>query len=345
MVLQIIPKRNFWFVISGGLFVVSVAMLLIFGLKFGIDFTGGTLMEVQFTGDMTPEQIEKSLTDAEIEAQAQAPAGPADSVLTTDAPEGAPATGSATDVLPEESGTVEIGKPVIQSTGERTYVIRTKYMTNVTHDIVIKHLNILNGTAVTELRYETIGPTIGETLKKHALLSIAIASLLIVLYIAFAFRKLPNTLSPWKFGMTAVIALLHDTVITIGVFSVLGAVLNVEIDSLFVTAILTVMGFSVHDTIVVFDRIRENSIKHPADDFAVVANDAVNQTMARSINTSMTTLITLTALFVLGGESIKWFVLALIVGIAIGTYSSIFVATPLVVVWRGTTIQNSVQKR
>lgn len=331
--IQFIALRNLWFFISGALFIASVALIAIFGLRFGIDFTGGSLMEVEFATPVESPAIVQAVADAEKEAQAtvgSAPASPVTIMTQTDEEQVA-----APEALPEESGVVELGVPLIQSAGENTVVIRTKFMDNQTHDIVLTHLQKLNGDQpVEEHRFETIGPTIGATLKKHALISITLASFLIVLYIAFAFRKLPSHLSSWKFGLTAVIALLHDTVITIGVFALLGKVIGIEIDSLFVTALLTVMGFSVHDTIVVFDRIRENAVHHRDENFSIVANEALNQTMARSINTSLTTLITLTALFVLGGESIRWFVLALIVGIVVGTYSSIFVATPLVVVWR-----------
>jgi preprotein translocase subunit SecF len=154
----------------------------------------------------------------------------------------------------------------------------------------------------------------------------------IVLYIAFAFRNTPPPVSPWGFGLMAIVALLHDALFLLGLFSLLGHFFEIEIDALFVTAILTVIGFSVHDTIVVFDRIREN-LRRERGDFETIVNHSILETIARSVNTSLTVLLTLLALFLFGGHSIKMFVLALLIGIASGTYSSIFTASPLLVTW------------
>jgi len=151
--------------------------------------------------------------------------------------------------------------------------------------------------------------------------------------LAYSFRRVPEPVSSWQFGITAIIALLHDVLVMLGAFSILGHFFNLEVDAMFVTAALTVIGFSVHDTIVVFDRIRENLIKRGADDFPELANDSIMQTLSRSINTTFSTFIVLLALFLMGGETIRTFVLALLIGIISGTYSSIFTATPLLVVW------------
>ena len=156
---------------------------------------------------------------------------------------------------------------------------------------------------------------------------------MIILYIAFSFRKVPKPASSWRFGVVAVVALLHDVILLVGVFSILGHFLNIEIDILFMTALLTVIGFSVHDTIVVFDRIRENLPKHLSKSFTSVADISIVQTLGRSLNTSLTVVFVLFALLLFGGESIRWFVVALLVGIISGTYSSIFNATALLVVW------------
>lgn len=165
-------------------------------------------------------------------------------------------------------------------------------------------------------------------------MAVSFASLAIILYIAFTFRKVPRPLSSWKFGVLAVVALIHDLVITTGCVSVLSHFLPwMEIDALFITAILTVMGFSVHDTIVIYDRVRENFTRHYHKGIEVVAEESVNQTLARSINTSLTTIIVLTALLLLGGAPIRHFIIVLILGIFIGTYSSIFTAAPLLVSW------------
>jgi preprotein translocase subunit SecF len=183
-----------------------------------------------------------------------------------------------------------------------------------------------------EVSFQTVGPSISSSITRNALISVALAAVAIVLYIAFAFRNIPPPMNSWNFGVAAIVAMLHDAVLLIGVFSLLGVFFKVEIDSLFVTAVLTVIGFSVHDTIVVFDRIREN-LRREQGDFADVVNKSIQETLARSINTSLTVLLTLLALYLFGGESIKTFVLALLIGIASGTYSSIFNASPILVTW------------
>jgi len=220
-----------------------------------------------------------------------------------------------------------------QPSGDEAYLMRFQYIDNETHVALISFLQS-KYSDFEEMRYETIGPIIGSDLQKKAIFALGLAILFIIMFVAFAFRKIPKSMSSWKFGVTAVVALVHDVMITIGVFSLLGHFMNVEIDSLFVTALLTVMGFSVHDTIVVFDRIREHIIKDRRKTFAEAAEISVNETMIRSINTSLTTLFTLMALFLLAGNSIRYFVLALIIGIFVGTYSSIFLASPFLVIWQ-----------
>jgi preprotein translocase subunit SecF len=181
--------------------------------------------------------------------------------------------------------------------------------------------------------FETIGPTIGKETTRKAFFSVMIASVLIVLYIALSFRKVPKPASSWRFGITAIIAVLHDVLLLVGIFSLLGHFYNVEIDSLFITALLTIIGFSVHDTIVVFDRIRENLLRVSGVSFDKIVNDSILQTIVRSLNTSLTALLVLFSLLLFGGESIRWFIVALFIGILSGTYSSIFNAAPLLVVW------------
>jgi preprotein translocase subunit SecF len=182
----------------------------------------------------------------------------------------------------------------------------------------------------TELQIQTVGPTVGAEIRNRAIIAVALASVGVLLYIAYAFRK---TQAPLRYGTCAIIAMLHDIVFVLGIFSILGWVADVEIDALFVTAILTIMGFSVHDTIVVFDRIRENLEKHAAPTFEETVNYSVGQTMVRSLNTSVTVVLTLLALYLFGGESTRWFVFALLVGVIAGTYSSIFNASQLLVSW------------
>jgi len=184
-----------------------------------------------------------------------------------------------------------------------------------------------------EETFESIGPTIGSETTTNAVKGIGIASILVVLYIAWSFRKVSKPASSWRFGICAIIALLHDVLVVVGTFSILGHFFHVEIDSLFVTALLTVIGFSVHDTIVVFDRIRENLKRTYAMSFPVVVNDSILQTLTRSLNTSLTVLLVLLALLLFSGESTRWFIVALLIGVFSGTYSSIFNASPLLVLW------------
>lgn len=201
------------------------------------------------------------------------------------------------------------------------------------HDQILADANIPTGR-FSEEEFSTIGPTIGSETTKNALLGLLVASFLIVLYIAWSFREVPKPASSWRFGICAIIALLHDALVLLGIFSLLGHFAGVEVDSLFVTAILTVIGFSVHDTIVVFDRIRENLKRQGAVDFPAVVNSSILQTLTRSLNTSLTVILVLVALLIFGGESTRWFIVALLIGVISGTYSSIFNAAPLLVLWQ-----------
>jgi len=221
----------------------------------------------------------------------------------------------------------------ISQTREKTYLLRLKPIDKNQNNKLQDGLNKEFGK-VMELRFETVGPVVGSETTRNAFKAVIFASVAIIIYIALSFRHIPKPYSSWKFGISSVIALIHDVLVVVGIFFLLGHFFNVEIDSLFITAVLTVMGFSVHDSIVVFDRIRENLKRYPGFDFEYIANESLVQTLGRSINTSLTVLITLLALFLLGGESLKPFVFTLLVGIFIGTYSSIFIATPLLVLWQ-----------
>ncbi|MBA3724531.1 MAG: protein translocase subunit SecF [Candidatus Levybacteria bacterium] len=212
-------------------------------------------------------------------------------------------------------------------------IIRTKPLNEKQSAAILTDLRTTTGD-VSQEQFETIGPIIGQETAINALSSIAISSLLIVFYIAWSFRGVRKPVSSWRFGLGAVAALLHDALLVIGVFSLLGHFLGVEVDSLFVTALLTVLGFSVHDTIVVFDRIRENLRRNVEAPFAQVVNDSILQTMVRSLNTSVTALLVLVTLLIFGGETIRWFIVAMIIGLISGTYSSIFNAAPLLVAWQ-----------
>ena len=182
------------------------------------------------------------------------------------------------------------------------------------------------GPIESERQRTTVGPVVSRELTQQALLLIALGSIGILGWMTLRFGD-------FRMGATAIAALVHDVVIVVGTFAILGTLLGVEIDALFVTAMLTVIGFSVHDTIVVFDRIRENRIRHAGEPFAAIVNHSLLQTLGRSLNTSLTVVITLTALLLFGGEAIRTFVLALLIGIVSGTYSSIFNASALLVTW------------
>ncbi len=309
--MNIIGKKYLFLTISSMLVVASFAAITVWGLKLGIDFTGGSFLEVDF-------------------------------------PRGAP---TISDVRARLQG-MDLGTLTVQSSGGSQMILRFKTIDEPTHQEIVRRLGTGRAPAISasaekspkapeqspviERRFDTVGPTIGQELRSRSLVALAVASIAIILYIAWAFRRVSKPVSSWKYGIAAVVALLHDVVIPAGVFAVLGHVSGLEVDALFITAMLTIMGFSVHDTIVVFDRTRENLQKlKRAELFETTVNRSINETLARSITTSLTVLFVLGALFVFGGATVHSFVLALLIGVAFGTYSSIFVASPLLVLWQG----------
>lgn len=313
----VVEKSSIWFSTSGIIIGISLLVTVLFGLKLSIDFKGGSLIDVTFDTAPQIEEIRQELIKIDVERNSQ----PVQNTQ-IDAQQG---TNLKSDAEPSELGAARI-----ISGGEREFLINTQHVDNDTHEKILSNLKSRFGN-LTENRFTTIGPVVGETLKQRAVIAVIIAMVMIILYIAFAFRKVPKKVSPWKFGICAIVALLHDIFIPIGVF----AILQLEIDALFITALLTVLGFSVHDTIVVFDRIREN-LKHQqrGEKFIDLTNKSLTQTMARSLNTSISTLITLVALLIFGPSSIFNFILVLVIGIVVGTYSSIFIASPLLARWQ-----------
>ncbi|MDD5039819.1 MAG: protein translocase subunit SecF [Patescibacteria group bacterium] len=228
---------------------------------------------------------------------------------------------------------LDLGSSRAQPLGENEMSVRLKTIDNATYQNVISAFKEAYGS-IEEKSFDTIGPTVGKELRNKAFLANGLVLLFIILYISFAFRKISTSrLKSWVFGVGAIIALIHDLLIVVGAFAIMGRFWGVEIDSLFITALLTVLGFSVHDTIVVYDRIREQLRSVGRQTFEEVVNRSINQTMIRSLNTSLTTIIVLLALFLFGGSTIQFFVLALIIGITVGTFSSIFIASPLLVIW------------
>lgn len=221
----------------------------------------------------------------------------------------------------------------LQSSDNNGLIVKTESMDKPAHDKILASLKEQIGS-YKEAKLDSIGPVIGSELRRNALLQLIMVSLGIVAYIAYAFRRVPKPVTSWRFGWSAVIALLHDLLFVLGVFSILGHYKGVEIDGMFVTALLTVLGFSVHDTIVVFDRIRENLKIFSGQSIEYVVNKSIGQTLVRSLNTSLTVLFVLLTLLLFGGDTIKYFVLALFIGIIVGTYSSIFIASPVLVFWQ-----------
>lgn len=226
-----------------------------------------------------------------------------------------------------------LGTFQLQTSGDKGIIIRTGTLEKEKHDALLEKIKSQIGD-YEEKRFDSIGPVVGEELKKDAIYQLILVSLGIVFYIAYAFRKVARPITSWQFGVAAIIALVHDSLIVLGIFSLLGHFHGVEIDSLFVTAMLTVLGFSIHDTIVVFDRVRENLKIYAGQSIEFVVNHSITQTLVRSLNTSLTVLFVLLALLLFGGETIRYFVLALFIGIIAGTYSSIFVAAPILVLWQ-----------
>ena len=291
--MSIIKLRKFSYAFSGILFLASIALLAVWGLRLGIDFTGGSLMEIQFQNQPSRETIQSALRP------------------------------------------FNLGDVHVQPTQSNGALIRMKDVDEPTHQKVLSALKVLDQNLV-EKRFDSIGPVLGNEALRKALFSLVLVLIAIILFIAYAFRKVSQPISSWKYGIVAIIALLHDVIIPVGVFAVLGHFLGYEIDTLFITALLVVLGFSVHDTIVVFDRVRENlghaSGKKPFDQ---IVGESISQTFTRSINTSLTTLLALVVLYFVGGESTQHFSLALIVGIIAGTYSSVFIGSPLLVtIWK-----------
>ncbi len=294
----IIKNRKIFYIFSAILLLATVVSLTIWGLELGIDFKGGSVVEIRYT--------ETKLDQATIEKNI--------STVATD---------------------ISLGNYVLQSVGETDYSIKSRLLSDKERS-QIENAFSDNGKVKTETKkVNSIGPLIGLEAAQKAFISIILVLLCIVLFIAFAFRHVSKPVSSWKYGLMAIVALAHDVIIPTGVFSILGHFKGYEVDTLFVTALLVILGFSIHDTIVVYDRIRENlsdSIKaNDKKTFETIVGESVNQTMVRSVNTSMTTALALVVLYFLGPEATQNFSLALIIGVVIGTYSSIFIASALLV--------------
>ncbi len=290
---NIIKKRKIWLSISAVLVLLSWICMIVFGLNLGIDFTGGSLLEVKFN-QQRPDIVEVKNNLAELELS---------------------------------------GDILVQPAEDQNMILRFQDIEENTHQTIYNKLAEKYPDNVEELRFEAIGPAIGNELKSKAVYSIILVIIAIIIYVAWAFRKVSYPVKSWKYGIIAIIALVHDISIALGIFAILGRFAGVEVGLPFVAALLTILGYSVNDTIVVFDRIRENLGRLVKHDFEQIVNRSVNETLRRSINTSITTILVLLMVFIFGGASIKFFVLALMIGILSGTYSSIFLASPLLVIF------------
>ncbi|MFH0950950.1 MAG: protein translocase subunit SecF [bacterium] len=334
--LKVIPRRKIWFTLSGTLVVLSIIALAVWGLKLGIDFTGGSLMEIQYPADQRPEvsRVITALADLNLKSLTIQPTE--NNGLIMRFQETTEATHQA--ILAELK---TLSPAIAESAFATTTDTATPLDVAVTggngqialQDITVEGQNKATAptvTALEELRFEAVGPSIGAELRRNAIYSMILVLLAIIVFVAWSFRKVSRPVASWKYGLAAVLAVFHDVLITVGVFCVLGKFMGVEINTAFVAALLMILGYSVNDTIVVFDRVRENLPKSDLD-FKGTVNYSLNQTMVRSFNTSFTTMLVLTAIVIFGGVSIRYFAMALLIGIFVGTYSSIFLASPLLV--------------
>ena len=301
---RLAERRNLWFLISAALLLPGIVSLLFNGLQFGIDFTGGSAWEVQFTEDVDASQVREVLV---------------------------------------EEGRTEAQVQQVGDADEHRYLIRLHELaqTSPEKDRLTASLENLAPLEPGAESLETVGASVGTSIRNRSVLAVFAAAIGVLLYIAWAFR---NTGNPMLYGTCAIIAMLHDALFVLGIFSILGVVAGVEIDALFITALLTVIGFSVHDTIVVFDRMRENRLIDESAPLEKIVNRSLVQTLVRSVNTSVTVVFTLTALLIFGGESTRYFVLALLLGVIAGTYSSIFNASQLLVAWNEGEIQRAFRR-
>jgi preprotein translocase subunit SecF len=288
--IDIVGKRYLFFGLSLLVIVPGMLALLLWGLPVGIDFSGGSLLELRFPSGQVPA--------SEDVVGLYANAGVAD--------------------------------PVVQSSGTDGLLIRSQTMDDAVKGGIVSAVKELTGAEVVVQRFESVGPAVGAEVAKRAAFAVGLAALGILIYISYAFRRVEHA---FRYGVAAIIAMLHDVLVVVGIEAILGHFLGWEADSLFLTALLTVIGFSVHDTIVVFDRIRENRRLHRRLSYEAVVNHSIVQTLDRSINTQLTVMFTLLALLLFGGVTTHHFVTILLIGVFSGTYSSIFNASPILVVW------------
>jgi len=289
--INIIGKRYYFFLLSFFLILPGLLVIAIWGLNLAIDFTGGTLLEVRFESGQIPPNAE----------------------------------------VFKLYNDLDVSDAQIQSTGEGSIVARSSFLDEATRAKIISAMEMKFNDKVEVLRFDSVGPTIGQEVTARAALAVGVAALAVVIYITFAFRGIQNAL---RYGICAILAMFHDVLIVLSLGAIGAKFFGWQIDALFLTALLTVIGFSVQDKIVVFDRIRENSNIYKKLDFEILVNHSIVQTLQRSINTQLMTVeFMLLALALFGGVTLQEFAIILLVGLFSGTYSSIFIAAPILVIW------------
>jgi len=281
--------KKIYYILSILLVLVAIFSLLFFGLNFGIDFLGGSILEADFEARPANTVIQEKLKD------------------------------------------LNLGDLTIQPTQENGVIIRMREIDEATHQQIVSKLVELS--KIEEKRFESVGPVIGEELRQKTIILIAVSLIALLIYIAVSFRKVSRPISGWQYGITSILALTFDVLITVGLFALLGKFYNIQFNIPIVTALLTILGYTINDKVIVFDRIRENILRSRGLDFENLVNQSLNQTLSRSLSTGFCSLLVLFFIFLFGGETLKYFSLTLIIGIIIGTYSSLFLATPFLVSW------------
>lgn len=290
MQVDFLKYRKIYYIISGSLPLAAVIFLFIFGLNFGIDFTGGSIMELSFEERPENQIIQDKLKD------------------------------------------FNLGEITVQPAGEKEVILRFGEIPEAVHQEIILKLGEIS--QIEEKRFESIGPVIGRELRQKTIMLAILSIIALLIYIAVSFRKVGRIVSGWQYGLVSITALSFDILVPIGIFACLGKFYNTQFTIPIVTALLTILGYAINDKIIIFDRIRENLLKNRSfESFQSLVNRSLNQTIIRSINTGACTLLVLFAIFFFGGETLRYFALTLIIGILAGTYSSLFLASPLLVIW------------
>lgn len=287
--IKFLKHRKFYYIFSGLLALTSLTALIVFGLNFGIDFKGGSILEVEF--ELRPEN----------------------------------------SVIREKLTSLDLGETTIQPTEEKNVILRFKDIDEKTHQEIISSLNEISKTE--EIRFENIGPVMSREMRSKTLILIIFSVLAMFIYMALAFRKIPAPVSSWQFGVVSTITLFFDILIPLGLLAFLGKFYNVQFTISIVTALLTILGYTMNDKVIVLDRARENLLKTSETNLEELVNRSLNQVLSRSLSTGSCSLLMLLTLFLFGGESLKYFSLTLFVGILVGTYSSLFLASPILVTW------------